>query len=116
MKSGTRRVKPSATKSKTTMENPNATPKPETPAELSCTELLGCLCWSETNACLKEKGYKLADVCSMLTVTDELGLHATRGVPLERADGARLKRDDPRMLQVSYCCFCGKKYPNGKAS
>ena len=41
MKSGTRRVKPSATKSKTTMENPNASPKPETPAELSCTELLG---------------------------------------------------------------------------
>lgn len=77
---------------------------------------LGCSCWSETNARLKEKGYKLADVCSMLTVTDELGLHAMRGVPLERADGARLKRDDPRMLQVSYCCFCGKKYPNGKAS
>lgn len=78
--------------------------------------LLGCSCWSETNARLKEKGYKLSDACSMLKVTDELGLHATRGIPLEKADGSKLKRTDAKMLEVSYCCFCGKKYPDEEAS
>ena len=83
-------------------------------AAVGCSAWLGCECWSTTNKRLKEQGYKLADVCSMLTVTDALGLHAPRGVPLERADGARLKRADPRMLQISYCPFCGQKYPDAK--
>lgn len=48
----------------------------------------------------------------MLKVTDELGLHATRGIPLEKADGSKLKRTDAKMLEVSYCCFCGEKYPD----
>lgn len=52
----------------------------------------------------------------MLKVTDELGLHATRGIPLEKADGSKLKRTDAKMLEVSYCCFCGKKYPDEEAS
>lgn len=73
-----------------------------------------CNCWWTTNNKLKEKGYKLADVCSMLAVTDNLGLHGTHGIPLERADGKKLKRSDPRMLQISYCPFCGQKYPQGE--
>lgn len=88
------------------------TNEPQQPPAVACSDGLGCSCWSETNARLKEKGYKLSDACSMLKVTDELGLHATRGIPLEKADGSKLKRTDAKMLEVSYCCFCGEKYPD----
>ena len=92
------------------------TNEPQQPPAVACSDGLGCSCWSETNARLKEKGYKLSDACSMLKVTDDLGLHATRGIPLEKADGSKPKRTDARMLEVSYCCFCGKKYPDEEAS
>ena len=72
---------------------------------------MNCDCWFKKSKELEAKaGFKLADVCTMFTVTDELGLHATHGIPLERADGKKLKRDDARMLQMSFCPFCGEKY------
>lgn len=50
MKSGHRRVKPSATKSKKSMENQNATPKPQPTSDLSCTDLLAAVLeWIHAN-------------------------------------------------------------------
>jgi len=67
-----------------------------------------CNCWQEKNRGLQERGYKIADICTMFQV-DDLELRVEHGFPLQRADGFRLKRDDPRMISISFCPFCGRK-------
>lgn len=75
------------------------------------TKTSGCNCWDETNAKLKEKGFQLSDSLSALSWTEEGPLNVVRYLPLQRQDGAKLKRSDPKSLQMSYCPFCGSKYP-----
>jgi len=66
-----------------------------------------CNCWQEKNRGLQERGYKIADICTTLKV-DDLTLRAVHGFPLQRADGGKLKRNDPNLISISYCPFCGK--------
>jgi hypothetical protein len=75
-----------------------------------------CNCWHEKDNKLREMGYKLSDACAMLQIKD-LSLTAKYGLPLQRTDGAKLKRDDPKMITISHCPFCGAEYsPNNKRS
>jgi len=70
-----------------------------------------CDCWSEKEAGLRKLGYKIADVCSTFQVSrdDKLDFKLRRGLPLERVDGKRLKRTDPKTITISHCPFCGKE-------
>ena len=72
---------------------------------------MNCKCLAEKNAELKKLGFKITPAYSMLAITEDLGLTLTHGVPLVRIDGSRLRRDDPRILQISFCPFCGTKLP-----
>jgi hypothetical protein len=67
-----------------------------------------CNCWHEKDNELRKMGYKLSDACSMLQI-NELNITAKFGIPLQRTDGSKLKRDDPRMITISHCPWCGKK-------
>lgn len=81
------------------------TPKRRSPKPTMCN------CWDETNTKLKEKGFQLSDKLSALVWTPDGPLGVVRFLPLQRKDGAKLKRSDPKTLTMSYCPFCGSKYP-----
>lgn len=68
-----------------------------------------CNCIADTDGRLREKGYKISNACSHISVTAELGLKAVYCLPVERVDGARLKRSEGRAIQISHCPFCGQK-------
>jgi hypothetical protein len=65
-----------------------------------------CNCWDEKDSKLREMGYKISDSCAMLQIKD-LNLTAKFGLPLQRINGGKLKRDDPQMITISHCPFCG---------
>lgn len=67
-----------------------------------------CNCWHTKDDGLRKMGYKISDACAMLQIKD-LNLTAKFGLPLQRTDSAKLKRDDPRMITISHCPFCGAK-------
>lgn len=70
---------------------------------------MNCDCITKVNARLKEQGFKLSDKFFMFAVTDDLSLEFTMGLPLERLDGKRLARKDPKTLQISFCPICGQR-------
>ena len=79
------------------------------------TETKTCNCWHEKDNKLREMGYKISDACSMLQIKD-LNLTAKFGLPLQRTDGGKLKRDDAKMITISHCPFCGVALtPNEKS-
>lgn len=82
----------------------------ETPAAVAGAEpcSASCNCWHEKDNKLREMGYKISDACAMLQIKN-LNLTSKFGLPLQRTDGAKLKRDDPRMITMSHCPFCGAK-------
>jgi hypothetical protein len=67
-----------------------------------------CNCWNEKDDGLRKQGFKISDACQMLEIL-RLSIKAKLGLPLQRLDGAKLKRDDPRMITISFCPFCGRK-------
>jgi len=68
-----------------------------------------CSCWSDRNKTLsKEYGLRISDACEMLTMSN-LNLGHTYCLPLQRADGAKIKRADPKTITISHCPFCGAK-------
>jgi len=67
-----------------------------------------CNCWHEKDNKLREMGYKIADACAMFQIIN-LSLTAKFGLPLERTDGKKPKRGDPRMITISFCPFCGRR-------
>ena len=76
------------------------------------TETKTCNCWHETDDRLRKDGYKLADSCAMF----DRSFRVQFGLPLQRTDGQKLKRDDPRMITISHCPFCGVALmPNEKS-
>jgi uncharacterized protein (DUF427 family) len=94
------------------MTTPDVTEKPS--AQIASTPRTGsaspdkCNCLHEKDNALREKGYKIADVCLALVLTENT-LTARYGLPLARLKGERMKRTDPRMITISHCPFCGKK-------
>jgi hypothetical protein len=68
-----------------------------------------CNCYIDVNERLKDKGFRLSEKLFMFAVDDDLGLTLTMGIPLERLDGKRLQRKDPKTLQISFCPMCGAK-------
>ena len=70
-----------------------------------------CSCWNDKDTALREKfGLKISDACSMLQLDEEkLSLSGKYGLPLQRVNGNAIKRNDPCMIQISHCPFCGKK-------
>ena len=94
------------------MTTPDVSEKPSAPT--ASTPRTGsaspdkCNCLHEKDDRLREKGYKISDACLMLVLADNK-LTAQYGLPLQRTKGERMKRDDPRMITISHCPFCGKK-------
>lgn len=75
---------------------------------------MNCDCRSKVNARLKEKGMKLSDKVFMFEVNEKtLSMEMTMGLPLERLDGKRMQRSDPKILQVAFCPICGQKAKPG---
>jgi hypothetical protein len=71
---------------------------------------MNCKCLTKVDEKLKEKGFKLSGKLLMFGVDhDTLSMSLTCGWPLERLDGKRLSRSDPKTMQMSHCPFCGKK-------
>jgi hypothetical protein len=68
-----------------------------------------CSCWSEKNAKLEAKGFRISDSCAVLRISLTT-LSGAYGLPLQRADGSKLKKGDPVMIEMNHCPFCGKKY------
>jgi len=63
-----------------------------------------CPCWKEKDDALRKFGYKISDGCSMLVLDKEkLTLSGKYGLPLQRLDGAKLKRNDPKVMTISHC-------------
>ena len=69
-----------------------------------------CKCWNETEAKLREKGYRLADSLSAIQWTQSGPMKVTRMLPIMRSDHAKLKKTDPKSITISHCPFCGQKY------
>ena len=73
-----------------------------------------CSCWETMNNLLREKGFKIADACSGFVMTPT-SLEVRRYLPLQRADGKKPKRTEPKGVSVSFCPFCGQSLlPNDK--
>ena len=71
----------------------------------------GCNCWVETDAKLNAMGYRIATSLSCLSWQKVGSLPVTWILPLEKADGKKVKRSEPGSIQMSHCPFCGQKYP-----
>jgi hypothetical protein len=70
-----------------------------------------CDCWEKTNEGLKGKGFRLSGLLSSLTFSASHPLGIVRHLPLERADGSKLKRNDPQSISITHCPWCGSEYP-----
>ena len=69
-----------------------------------------CDCYQKVDEKLKPKGFKLASKLFLYKVQEaDLTLKHVMVLPVERLDGARMKRGDPKTVEISYCPFCGKK-------
>ena len=66
-----------------------------------------CSCWETMDNQLREKGFKIADACSALVIVENR-LKARRYLPLQRADGKKPSRADPKGIAISHCPFCGQ--------
>ena len=65
---------------------------------------------------LREKGFKIADACSALVIAENR-LEARRYLPLQRADGKKPSRAEPKGITISFCPFCGQSLlPNKQVS
>jgi len=68
-----------------------------------------CNCWDETDKALRKQGFAISDQCSGLALNKQtLSLTARYFLPLKRVDGQRLRRDDPKTINITHCPFCGK--------
>ena len=67
-----------------------------------------CSCWSDRNEKLREKGFIISLACSQLVIT-KTGMKVQYGLPLQKSGGTRLKRNDPQMITIAHCPFCGSK-------
>lgn len=65
-----------------------------------------CTCWQDYDATLRDRGVKLSDKCKFIKAE---GFTLVYGIPLQRIDGKRMKRSDPKMIGMTYCPFCGRK-------
>jgi len=68
-----------------------------------------CECLTRIDEGLKKHGFKLSDKFLTFMVNDaDLSLHMALTWPLERLDGKRLLRKDPKGQIMSHCPFCGQ--------
>ena len=58
------------------------------------------------DAKLKDKGFKISEKLITIRVPE---FKAVLVIPLERVDGAKLKRNDPKTVEASFCPFCGTR-------
>lgn len=66
-----------------------------------------CNCWHQTDEKLNEKGFRL-DRSMMAFKTDFTLIYQ---LPLQRADGSKIRRSDPQGVTMSFCPFCGQALP-----
>lgn len=69
-----------------------------------------CGCWAETDQGLAPQGYQVSSALSYLRVKNGAA-RVARCLPLERLDGKRMKRGEPRSIEMTFCPWCGKQYP-----
>lgn len=72
----------------------------------------GCGCWEKMNKAVAGNGMKLSDKGTGIRIVDG-SLLVVYGVPLERLDGKKLARADPKCVLMSYCPFCGARLNTG---
>jgi hypothetical protein len=74
--------------------------------------MMNCNCVERIDAELENRGFRLSSRLFTFRIDEnpQLNLRLTMVVPLERLDGKRLRRKDPKTLEVSYCPFCGKEH------
>lgn len=77
---------------------------------------MSCDCWENRDNGLRERfGLKISDACSALILDKEkLSLSGEHGLPLQRVDGKKLTRSDPKFISITHCPFCGKKYDKAR--
>lgn len=63
-----------------------------------------CSCFEDTNDQLKAMGFRLSAALSYIAMPE---FKVVRCLPLEKADGSKMKRTDPKTVTVSHCPFCG---------
>lgn len=83
----------------------------EEQAPKTATGSAPCSCWETTDNRLREKGYKISDACSALSLAGN-AITVRRFLPLARADGKRLKATDAKGVTISFCPFCGQPLAN----
>lgn len=78
---------------------------------------MSCNCWQERDNGLRERfGLKISDACSaLMVIEDTLDLRGAYGLSLQRVDGKKPKRKEPKFLEITHCPFCGEKYEEAKA-
>jgi hypothetical protein len=71
---------------------------------------MNCKCLTKVDENLKKRGFKLSSKLLMFSVDEKtLSMKLSCGWPLERIDGKRPNRRDPKTMQMAYCPFCGKE-------
>lgn len=69
----------------------------------------GCDCWEKMNKVVADKGMKLSDEgVGIRMIGNEMAV--VYGIPLERMDGKKPLRTDPKCLEITHCPFCGNKF------
>lgn len=66
-----------------------------------------CSCITDTNDKLIEKGFQIAKGHSCIQMP---AFEVAYCLPLERADGSKLKAGDPKQIMISHCPFCGQAF------
>lgn len=79
---------------------------------------MSCECWQKRDDEVRKKyGVKIANACSALEIDTSKGnldMKGVYGLPLQRIDGRKVGKDQPALMVISYCPFCGQKYEEKK--
>lgn len=93
-----------------TLSTEETTEKPEAEADCSAPPCSPCECWRSREKKLEElHGLTISKKCKQMVIREK-SIDLVYGLPLEKADGSRMKKSDPGFMQISHCPFCGVKY------
>lgn len=74
-----------------------------------------CTCWEKMEDRLNEKGFKISNACSAIVIKENR-LEVRRYLPLQRLDGKKPGRDQPKGVEISFCPFCGQSIKSSNAA
>jgi len=68
---------------------------------------MNCTCYDEVSEKLKAEGLAISYKCAKFRLSKNK-LSMALGFPLQPTEGKRLKSNQPSIVFISYCPFCGK--------